>query len=176
MIVDYQYVDHKPSRACYRLIGKKSDTDAVQYLFMYFVNEINRLSGEYAVEETENIVREERRLGGPGKAWFNSFRLGAVTEISNRLQAQKLEFEKSIKSSADLGLAKASNALIVLDKSKTEVEAFKQKKFPNLTKRYASGASRRDGYESGREAGRSMDLPGGKKSIGASPKAIAGGK
>lgn len=161
---------------CYKIIGRKSDSDAVQYLFCYFVSEINRLAAEAAVKETEYMAKEEKRLWTPGKSWFMSFRLGAAQEIADRLDAKRAETENTFKASAEKGLAKASTALVVLNKSKEEIETYKKKHFPKLRTHAAARVSRMDAYESGREAGRGVQLPGDSKSLGAEPKRIGGAK
>lgn len=150
---------------CYKIIGRKSDTDGVQYLFLYLVNEINRLADEYG----------GRLDFKPGKSWFNSFRIGAVDVIRQRMTQQRKDTEDTFRASASLGNAQASTALMVINRSDDEVKKYKEAHYPNLRKTYSKGPTSNDGYGAGKRAGASINLGRSEGQLGAEPKRIGGG-
>ena len=68
----------------YRVVGRVADIDAVRYLYLYLRRQIEAI-----------VAAESRRLDGEGsrtpgdRSWQNSFRLGLVVTVSQRLTAAR---------------------------------------------------------------------------------------
>lgn len=148
----------RPNALSFKVVGRASDTQAVSYLFKYLANEVDRL-----------CTREGH---GYGRSFANSFRHGAVATIAERLRAQKREREAALRAAADLGHKASEVALVVVDRDAAAVAAYKDKKFPDLRSFRLGGARLNDGYHAGREAGKTIALPGGSKGIGAAAKQL----
>lgn len=129
------YVGRKQSRKSVKIIGRKSDVEITNYLFVFMSNEIERL-----------CKIEQKRTGGYGKTWSNSFKLGAVAAISAKLATAKKE--------ARLGAA--SNSIIKLDTRQKLVDdalARMDLKTGALQKRNLT----EDAYFTGYRAGNNID-------------------
>jgi hypothetical protein len=136
------------------LIGRATDVSTVRYLYAYLIREINRLS--------------DRDCAGCGRTYYNNFRLGAVQEISDRLQQQrkatreKMRVEASLNADNSRALIVLDSALAKLDKRRDDVELWTK---THLSLRCGSGSritfngSARD---AGRRAGREINLNRGK--------------
>jgi len=141
------------------IIGRPSDVAMVRHLYAYLAHEIERL------------CRKENR--SYGRTWMNSFRLGAVSEVSRRLRltAKSAQDEKRKALAGNTkALAVLDRALVRIEKRTTDVEKW-AKEHMNLRSR-SSGRSNRDwsGYEAGKEAGRSINLSPAQR------RALGGGK
>lgn len=148
---------------CYRrhggalkIIGRPSDAATVRYLFSYVVREIDRLT---------NLEASYR--GSPGRTWCNNFRIGAVTEVNERLREAAKEARADMKRDADAGdslgngtaLVRVNNAIAKLDDRKQAADNFGKR----IGLRARSGSrSRFDGNarNAGRKAGASINLNG----------------
>lgn len=141
------------------IIGRPSDVAMVKHLYAYLAHEIERL------------CRKENR--SYGRTWMNSFRLGAVSEVSRRLRlaAKNTQDErrKALEGNTK-ALAVLDRALVRIEQRSADVEKWAKENM-NLRNR-SSGRSNRDwsGYEAGKEAGRSIDLSPAQR------RALGGGK
>ena len=91
----------KQSRKSVKIIGRKSDVQITNYLFVFISNEIERL-----------CKIEQKRSGGYGKTWSNSFKIGAVSAISAKFQVARKEAR----------LESTSNAIVKLDNKEKAVD------------------------------------------------------
>lgn len=133
-----------------RIVGKLSDTQAASYMTSYLVSETNQLAARHAA--------------GMGRSWANSFRLGVVCTVLERLNAQRKEQEVVV------AAAPAGTALAIRNDG-AAVSAYFQELFPHTKKGGRVYARSTDGLHAGRQAGHSVGLGGG-KGLGAAPKRI----
>lgn len=73
----------------YKLVGRKSDTEIVDYMFKVLTYEIERI-----------CKMEMYRQNGHGKNWTNSFKLGAVYAIIDNMSKAKAEVNNTASSEA----------------------------------------------------------------------------
>lgn len=138
-------------------VGRESDVATVRYMFTALRREINRL------------CKKEPR--GMGRAYYNAFRLGAVSEISSRMQRARREQEQEMRMLAESDAAQegdgaeTSTALARLDAAidkvkqrDQETEDWFRQSMPNLRTDNRSGPSDYDGYAEGRRAGKGIQL------------------
>jgi hypothetical protein len=138
-----------------QIIGRKSDTETVRYLYGFLVLEIERMAAETWRERSAQ-VREH------GTKWKNAFRWGAVHAIAVRLREQ---------GGARAATANAG-ALVLLRKDEAEVDdAMKRLKLRRLS---CTAASSEDGYAEGHRAGRALELSGARGAIEPSKKRVQG--
>lgn len=124
-------------------IGRKSDNDAVKYLYLAIGNQIQELT-EYF------WIRQGIKSGIHGKTWKQSFRFGCVDTLAKRFAAQKQQIIQEYKA--------AGTSLVVYDKlalqvHKTMLSLHLAKGNPVSVK---SGAA----YQSGTQAGNSINIGG----------------
>lgn len=138
-----------------KIVGRPSDAEAIRYLYQYLVNEVERLTRVHAK--------------GNGKTWANNFRLGIVDEIGDRLAAQRKETIHKMKAEAvgtstrqtGMALVRIDNALAKMEKRGEDVQEWVDENM-NLRKTYARVRSDFGAREAGRQAGKSIQLGGGK--------------
>lgn len=132
------------------IVGRRSDSQIVRYMYSYLVEEIRRLARIYGDE-----------LGG---SYRTSFKKGAVRAISERLRDAR-------KKVADEMRATHSTALVVVDQRGTAVSKWVE---VNLNLHFAKARRTRvdaDGYEDGIEAGKRVNL-GGNQALGSGAKRL----
>jgi len=151
------YYWQKSSRI--QAIGRESDVQTLRYVQGYLSLEIQRLT------EIEWAKMKARCEGGElpqPTRWRNSFRLGAVATVRDRLNPPKprqvvtdpREPEVPVPPSAAQALVLARDA-----RAQSEVNARWKKHFPRKSGgRSWGGATHGDGYNAGREAGARLDL------------------
>jgi len=146
-----------------KVYGRTSVIQTVTYMYQYLAAEIDRLADEHY---------EIYGVGVNAKSWKNSFRLGAVQTIANRLRdqrrAQFAEFDAKIAATAP-----ESTALVLVKKDAAEVEAAWKRRSEGFVSRTSSGPSQYTAYQRGNQAGASISLGGGPQ-LGATPKKIGG--
>jgi len=150
---------------CLGIIGRPADAQTVRYLYAYLSGEIERLCDEAA-----------RERGAPGRTWRNSFRLGAATEIANRLTAMRAQVRAEHVSHL-VATRSQSTALARIDAHALAVQTYAKEKL-KLRTGSASGNSRLDGgaYGAGKRAGAGIDLGRGRSAgLPAPSKRIGGG-
>jgi len=138
------------------IIGRPSDVAMVKHLYAYLSHEIERLC--------------QKGNNGYGRTWTNSFRLGAVSEVSRRLKLSAEEAQAGRRKALEgntKALAVLDRALARIDQRADDVEKWAKE---NMSLRSRSGSkSRRDhgAYTAGREAGRNINLsPAQRRAIG----------
>jgi hypothetical protein len=147
------------SRGTLRIIGRKSDADTVKYLYLYLVNEIERLS------------KKECWIGGSqGIVWKNNFCVGACQEVMKRMKEAAAETRREMQQEArakngnggGTALLCLRNALVRLDQRKADVETWASE-YLNLrtTNARSSGRVDLDGLQAGMRAGRNIPLGSG---------------
>lgn len=146
---------HRGQSATIRIVGRPSDVETIRYLYQYLVNEIERLTRVHAK--------------GNGKTWANNFRYGVVDEIGDRLREQreatvqkmKAEIEAFGAPDAQVAIVRVNQSLIKLEKQGEDVQEWMDKNL-KLHKTYARSRSDFGAREAGRQAGKSIQLGGGK--------------
>lgn len=124
----------------YVLVGRKSDTQIVDYMFNVLVREIERI-----------CKVEMARVGGRGKDWTNSFKVGAVQSIISNMNKSKTE----IKSTA------TGQALIKIESRMTDVKKWVDSNL-NLKNKSASTINiNGSAYNSGMAAGNKITVNSG---------------
>jgi hypothetical protein len=148
----------------YMLIGRKSDSEAASYMFHAIVNQVKELANKH----WEN---EGQYCGIHGKAWKNSFYLGASNTIYQRLKAQKAAMMDDLRRAAT-GDSGKGTALMVINKKDYDIDRVYQGM--KLRKKQVSYSNRsRSAYDTGTEAGHNVNL-GSNKSLGKPNKLIGG--
>lgn len=155
---------HNQREIC--LVGRPSDVATIRYLFTYLVREIDRLC--------------RASCKGEGRIAANSFRLGAVSAIRERLLAGRQEARDAARKKLQgdtVALVRLETGLAKLDAKAREVDDW-VKQHMRLRSGRRGGGSARDwsAYERGRQAGQSISLGGGRAAVGSGAKAIRGGK
>jgi hypothetical protein len=133
-------------RAGLRFYGRLGDVQAANYTVGYLWSEVERLTQEAA---RAAVTRGDRR-------WRNSFCMGVVARLSERVDAIVGDREQAVKQGVDSG----SKALVVLARHQQEVEEGYQAVRKSKKMRTMGSGTRlvRDGYDSGRAAGDSVHL------------------
>jgi hypothetical protein len=155
-----------------RIIGRPSDANTVRYLFSYVAKRIDQLASE-----------EARFRGNAGRTWLNNFRLGAVEEVTRRLKEADAEARRAMRQQAfqndsngsGAAIVKVDNALAKIDEQREAVNEFGRRKLGlkrghKSRTRYDHGARK-----AGARAGKSIDLQGSGKGLGAGGRRKLGG-
>jgi hypothetical protein len=148
-----------PGEGRMHVYGRRSDVEAVGYMYAAIAREIDRLAGE-----AWSVVR--RVLWASARTWKNSFRLGAVHEIHRRLQDGKAVREAS-RSQRGTALCRRLDA---------EVQRFMDARVGETTPHPISAATiSATAYQVGAAAGQAVNLGGGRglrppaRQLGAAP-------
>jgi hypothetical protein len=141
------YTSEVNGKTLYHVVATKGNVEAIEYLFPYLVNEINKLA-----DLNFKVFGE-----GHGKNWKNSFRLGAVNTIAKRI---KEEYENEMKAVETM----VGNAIVLYrDSDKRQKEFYMELRSKmkmhsvNPTINYNGSA-----YGIGLRAGESISIGGGK--------------
>lgn len=161
--------------------GRESDLAAVRYMMQYLINEIERLC--------DSALRKAKREGEScGKTWGNSFKLGAVSEISYRIREEskrareemknpELAYKRAIEcgdtqriieldKAQKYELAVVEKALAKLDERKKKAEQWAEEALGKFRKGPGrAGAKNYGAYGAGREAGRTVNLSNNSKRL-----------
>lgn len=134
------------------LIGRASDAAVVRYMYQYLTSEIDRLCDA-----------EAHSRGRAGKTWRNSFRLGAVDVITERLEEAKqaARDERRAEAGGGAALVRVDKAIARLDARLSEAEAWAKH---NLRLRKGGRSRWRqdpEAYAAGGEAGKRIRLDRG---------------
>lgn len=129
-----------------RFYGRRGDVQAAHYTVGYLWSEVERI--------TKEAARAARTRGD--RRWCNSFRMGVVARLSERVNAIVGDREQALKQ----GVGSGSKALVVLARHQQEVEEGYQAVRKAKKMRLMGSSTRlvRDGYDSGRAAGDSVHL------------------
>lgn len=129
------------------IIGKPSDTQTVAYLYCYATGEIDRLAAI--------LCR------GRGLAYANSFRLGAAAAISATMLMKRRQQSRT-----------TTEGALVIRRGDEEIDAFVAEAFGKVGNGTRPTLSNPDGFTSGVEAGRSINLGGGVRELAQDAKQI----
>lgn len=134
------------SYTIYIVIGSKSNVELVQILFELILNQVEYFSKEYIPSEKSRTV---------GKSEKNSFKLGMVTRIGQRLRDTK---EEVLKEHIQLK-GSTSAALVFLQQEKLELKTFAVQLFGKIGKAPIRKENiRQEGYKAGFKKGDSVVL------------------
>lgn len=145
----------------HRVVGTESTVQTVTYLARYLMNEIEQL-GDRAWEAEKRSTRVN------GKTWKNSFRMGALNVVTQRLDAERAAQRQKVQTMETQAreTGAACMALVLYQTDQERVEAF----YAETSKRLNLGHSSMrtvsrsaNAYEQGRAAGRGISLGGGKQ-------------
>lgn len=152
-----------------QIVGKTSDVQTVEYLYLYLVAEISRLAEESYNSDNDPVYQQAERAGAhfshrshAARQWKEAFRLGAAHTVSKRVAQQRAK--TIVKARAQ---SRGTTALIVIDKAleklKKDNEAIAEyMKAKKLGKKQSRVTVRDDGYRAGTEAGEDINLNGGR--------------
>jgi hypothetical protein len=158
--------------------GRSADLAAIRYMLSYLTNEIERLCA--------GALRKHRKEGGiAGKTWTNSFKLGAVGEVSlrireemRRVREEALDPTLAYKRALECGdsqrlveldsepkyeLAVVQQALVKIEDRRKRADEWAESKHHFRQGPSRAGAKNYGAYQAGREAGRSINLSGSKQ-------------
>ena len=123
----------------YKLVGKKSDIEIVNYMFSWLQSEITRL-----------ILKEGK---GKGKVFCNSYCLGAVAGISHQLEQNKKDQTKTAEQTNQM------TALVALNNRHKQAEDF-MNSLHNLktTKNRTYNQINSGAFKQGEKQGKSIHL------------------
>jgi hypothetical protein len=146
----------------FEMVGRKSDMLAVAYTYQYLVREIDRLA------------KVEGK--GRGRSWANSFRLGAVETVGQRLREERNALVRARRTAAeatgnDRALVRVNAALAAVERRGAEAKEWAYAHV-HLHASRRSRARDYDGLEAGRRAGASIGLSGAKASLGTGAKQL----
>lgn len=147
--------------------GRPSDLENVRYVYAWLSVEIERLA---------------KKNAGNGRAWINSFRVGAVRGCLDAMRSAKEAAREEARAAAArrshlpdgaLGTSTVSQpanltqALVLVDARAVEARALRDKMAPKLrsTGSFRTGSSS-DGYHAGREVGSRLGAQHGRLATG----------
>lgn len=160
--------------------GRESNVAAWRYTGMYLIAEVDRLADEAWLKEGADLAA----VGQRPRTWKSAFRLGAADVIYERLYAEYYKRKEKEKAHAEAkakelaaaagetaneqtALVRVSGALEVIAQDRAEVaERFKVRtKGFRATRSMGSTTRGRSGYNAGRDAGSTVNISGGGKSL-----------
>ena len=127
-----------------QVFGRRSDLDAVAYLYRAVSNQINALCDAWG--RVYDVTRGDR----------NGFRYGAAVTISNRMQQARQAQEREI----------GSTALVPIRKADAAVDSHIEERFRTLRTVQHRGPSSLGGYVAGRHAGEHISVGGARGGLG----------
>lgn len=117
----------------YQVFGRREDIETFKYQLAFFALEITRLC--------------KRHSRGKGRAWANSFRIGAAQAVVEALKATN----EAVRSVA------TSTALAVVDGRAMRAEQALRHQYPNTHKKRAGQPTSQEGMNAGRKAGAGLN-------------------
>lgn len=138
VFIRYDYSKGKKNSK-YAVVGRPTDIEIVQYLFVSIVSQI------------EHLCKIEQKLhNGYGKTWSNNFKHGAAETVAKRLKEAQAVVRQEHATSAGLVLVRQREA---------EVAVWLKKAVPNMKDRAAVQVrGNLSALEAGREAGKQIQL------------------
>ena len=131
------------------LVGDPRDAAHAAAIYQYIEAQIDALC--------------KRKGAGMGRAWANSFRMGAASEIGRRLEQASRAERKRLKGEAEgeQALVRVEAAIARLDERGAKVTAFMEAMEMSYSSGGGGSVSDGGGYSAGVKAGRSIKLGGG---------------
>lgn len=147
-----RYIRHGNGRRV-TIIGKEQNIAVVKGMFEYLVREIKRLTirdWRAAFPDTYGQLNNT----ATEFSWKRSFREGAVSTVQGRLYAQLRE------DTVEANVSREGSGTALVVQSKQQVENAVTRFFPNLKsgRGYGGGRTDFDAYDSGRQAGKEVNL------------------
>ena len=143
------------------IIGRPSDAESVRYLYGWLSREVERLATEQG--------------HGKGRIWRNNFRLGVVDTIRRKLQEQREQFERAVRSEASgdsLALVRVNQGLTRIVERKMEVAKWTKANVKLYARSGGGGTFDPSARDAGRRAGESVAIAGGKRGLTSGAKAL----
>ena len=175
--------------ASIRLFGRQSAVQAASYTCQYLWTEVDRLAAvavRAADVEAADYYCNGRWTEKPAtRAWKNSFRLGAAATIARRLAEMTratvtvadVEIDaKDMPVAESLPEAPSSQALVLIDRDRVEVDNVYKSYSANFTMMSSIGSTSGSGYGAGARAGERVSLGGAVASLPAGPGRLGGVK
>lgn len=173
--------NYRGAKGKLRGCGREADLDGIRYMMSYLTNEIERLCKDASRRERESV-------GSCSKTWTNSFKLGAVSEVSHRIREDHKKMREEMRdpsiayrraiecgdtqriieldNAPKYELAVIDNALSKLDDRKKRAEEWANKQYTKWGKGIArSGAKSGGAYNAGKAAGRTINLSNNTKRL-----------
>lgn len=123
------------------VIGEEKDATLVGYFYNFLKDAI------------ETMVKKNKPSGlgrGESKNWSNSFKLGCVVAIKERLEVASKEVKEE---------ACGTTAMVRLDQQHDALQKWKEQKFNNLkTKQASASVINNEAFERGKDKGSSINL------------------
>lgn len=157
-------------RDTFKVYGLKSIVQTVSYVYQYLALEVGRLCNE-SWETFAGGMPTDYRTKLAVK-WKNSFRIGAVTAIEQRLIAEKAKQVVRVEQ------APQSSALVLYKTDQERVAEGWDKRAKELNLRHVRSTFRPEAsaYERGEAAGRKIPLEGSGRNLEGAKKRIGGGR
>ncbi len=132
------------------VIGRPSDVATVRYLYVWLVQEVDRLA--------------DRDCKGNGHSWANNYRLGVVDTIGNRLYEQKKETEKAMRDETallavqdqSLALLRINNAIARTEERRQQVNDWTKANVKLVSGRFSYSSYNPSARSAGQAAGREV--------------------
>lgn len=139
-----------------KIVGRASDRQIVQYLYVYLSREVERLVREeknrYNNPSIHTMLDEPIDTRPRGKSWYDSFKKGAVQEILDRLEAEQAQQRDEVSSTSE-----GTKALVKIDAHDLAVHKV-MTKHSSGTRASSFGTSNSSGYRKGKAAGKTVAL------------------
>ena len=147
-------------------VGRPSDSTACRYMLDAISNDVDQLAATFV---------RKHRYEANHRALSNSFRLGCVRTIQNRLEATSREAATARRqelSGNTQALAQLCTALARLDQDDTALKVWLEDNAGKYRTPRPVSVSSIDAYQAGRTAGHSVRLSGGSAAIGSGSRAL----
>lgn len=152
------YTWKEKDKSLIMIVGEPSDAATVRYMYNYIANEIDRLTKAAAKER-----------GSPGKTWCNSFRIGAVDEVSKRLHEAREEARDEAEKEAEgnsTALVRVASAIAKIDKKTVDAKKWMYGNVKGLRKQTTRRCIDKDAKKVGQRAGSKINISSGGTAIG----------
>lgn len=129
------------------MVGRKSDVETVRYQVAYFTTEIDRLAAQHT------------RIG-EGRAFFNAFRLGAVSGLIEAMAVEKRDAVTHTASGPIRGVGRQAAMVLVSRAKEARAEMERHHDFAKGGGPSWGRARDERGYSSGKRAGSGLSAAG----------------
>lgn len=150
--VSYRGNRRSKRQAKMTIVGRPSDVSTVRYLFQSLTRDIERLC-------------KRLRPHGGGKSWSNSFRLGAVQAVSQKMKEAKAAARVGASTQA---LVRVDNAMNAVDAAMKEMGVGKARKYTHHVDPFA--------YQAGKRAGKNLNIGTAKGDLKESARQLQDGR
>ena len=151
-IISYKGNRRSGKPAKITIVGRPNDVATVRYLFQSLTRDIERLC---------KLLRPH----GGGKSWSNSFRVGAVHAIGQKMKEAKAAARVGASTQA---LVRVDNAMNAVDAMMKELGVGKARKYTHYVDPYA--------YQAGKRAGKDLNIGTAKGDLKQSARQLHSGR